>query len=133
MTYQDIAAAAAPYVLIVATALFAWLSAAIVRLINAHVRNATVRGVLERLNTEVSIAVAEVAQTSVATLKGASADRKLTQDEAAGALDEAKSKALAYLGTEGIEALERVLGPVDVEAYVVARIEAAIGKSKGTP
>lgn len=128
--WSEFAATALPYVLIILSAVMAWVSAAVVRLINAHVKNVAVRGTLERLNTEVAIAVTEVAQTTTDALKEAADDGKLTKDEASAALVEAKSKAFAYLGTDGVDALKRVLGPVDVEAYVVSRIEAAIGKSK---
>lgn len=130
---QRLAAAALPYVLIIATALFAWLSAAIVRLINAHVANATVRGVLERVHAEVSTAVAEVAQTTTDALKAGAADSKLTVAEAEAAADAAVSAARAYLGTEGVAAMARVLGPADVEAYIRARVEAEVAARKVQP
>ena len=119
-----------PYILTILAAAMSWASVMVVQFIRTKVKNEQAAAILGRLNTETCTAAQEVWQTYVAAIKEASEDGKLTPEERRQALDEAVKKAKSYLGPKGLETLEKVIGPEDLTAYIVSRIESAIAKGK---
>jgi hypothetical protein len=116
-------------------AALSWLSLQIATFIKARVRSERLRGVLERVDDAVFVAVREVEQVFVSSLKSASADGALTPDERKSAKEAAVAAARSYLGAKGLVELARVLGiPLeDVERVVSARVEAAVYNLRAQP
>jgi hypothetical protein len=76
----------------------------------------------------INTAVLETNQTLVNNLKTASADRNLTTEETKIALQQTYNKAKILIGEQTYAELNTVVP--DVEAWILANIEATIAKSK---
>jgi hypothetical protein len=99
-------------------------------LIDAHVHNARVRGLLDRVYDFVAQEVGALAQTVVPAAKAALADGKLSSTEAKTIRDLAVHRVKANLGPDGVRALAQLLGPRDVDAFLVSAVEAAVPDTK---
>lgn len=113
-------------------ALIGWLSLKLAALIKAKTDNAYVQGVLLRLNDAVWVAVREVEQTLVATLKATEANGKLTETARMNAKSAAIATIKEHLGPKGLAELAEVLGLTGqaVDAFLGKRVEAAVNASK---
>lgn len=109
------------------SALAAWLTTSLKRLIDARVaavKNEAAKAILERVATAAHRAVAATSQTFVDAVRERSADGKLTRTEANEALKLAMGAVWAELGEAGRAELGRVTGnPTQV---VADAIEAAV-------
>jgi len=114
-------------------ALLSWGFAELARLIRARVRNEYARGALERLNDAVSTVVKEQTQTTIADLKEAASDGKITKLEAIEIRDKAAARIRTYLGTKAVKDLEGVFDRDMIEEIIKAKIEAAIHDMKALP
>ena len=117
-------AALSPVVL----AALSWLSFQIAAFINTRVKNEKRRAALQRLDEAVFVAVREVEQVLVVSLKNASVDGALTQAERAEVKGAAANAVRAYLGAKGWSELGSLLGLSDdeLERVLAARVEAAV-------
>jgi hypothetical protein len=93
------------------------------------------QSVLDQLEDVVDTAVAAVQQVTVDALKAAAADGHLTAEEKARAFAEALTQVKLVLGTKGLATLQAALqaGQEALEAYLRAKIEAAVAAQKVTP
>lgn len=93
------------------------------------------QSVLDQLEDAVDTAVAAVQQVTVDALKKAAADGKLTDEEKAAAFAEALAQVKLILGTKGLATLQAALqaGQEALEAFLRAKIEAAVAAQKVTP
>ncbi|HEX2873071.1 MAG TPA: hypothetical protein VHP33_17535 [Polyangiaceae bacterium] len=116
-------------------AALSWLSLQVAAFIKTRVQNDRLRGVLERVDDAVLVAVREIEQVYVSRLKNASADGELTADERKDAKDAAVTAARSYLGVRGLVELGKVLGISidDVDRVVSARVEAAVYNLRAQP
>ena len=109
-------------------AAISWIAAKVGQLINAHVKNEYLRGVLMRLDDAVLSVVREVHQVTVAAIKEASVDGRLPP----GARETVKNAAVAriqsYLGRKGLAEVARVLGLnlEGVDRLIGTKVEAAV-------
>jgi hypothetical protein len=116
-------------------AAFSWLSFQLAAYLNARVKNEKHRAALRRLDETVFVAVREVEQRLVATLKTASADGTLTQAEGAEVKSAASNAVRAYLGVKGWLELSSALGlsEHELEGVLAARVEAAVYDLRAHP
>jgi hypothetical protein len=116
-------------------AALSWLSLQVAAFINTRVRNERLRGVLDRVDDAVLVAVREIEQVFVSRLKNASAGGELTADERKDAKEAAVAAARSYLGARGLVELGKVLGISldDVDRVVSARVEAAVYNLRAQP
>lgn len=116
-------------------AALSWLSLRVAALINAKVHNERLHGILTRLDDAVAMAVREVEQVFVSTLRTASGDGDLTAEERQQAKDAALQAARSYLGERGLAELCKVLGLTYDEAHRVlaARVESAVYNLRAHP
>lgn len=116
-------------------AAFSWLSFQIAAYVNARVKNEKHRAALRRLDETVFVAVREVEQRLVASLKTASADGTLTPAEGADVKNAASSAVRAYLGAKGWLELGTDLGlsEHELERVLAARVEAAVYDLRAHP
>ena len=132
--WGDLLTQALPVISAGVLAALAWLSALVGRLLVARLQAGYARDVLGRLNAAAYAVVARLEQRTVAAIREAAADGKLTPDEQVGiqrtALDELKS----YVGPKGLAEVARILiGPgVPVDQYLGAKIEEAVVALKAT-
>lgn len=103
--------------------LLGWLFALVRQLILAHVKNATISGILTRLDSYVEAQVRAVAQTYVDALKTSGAWNAAT---AAQANAQALAQLKANLGAQGIADLAGIVGVSNVEAFLTSKIEAQV-------
>lgn len=96
------------------------------RLVLAHVKNATVNGVVGRALSEIGDAVLLVGHTYVDDLKAASADGSLTPEEAARAKSDAIDVAKKNIGAAGLAKLAKVLGVDDLDHWLETKVESAV-------
>src|SRR6478736_133089 len=82
-------------------AAFSWLSFQIAAYVSARVKNEKHRAALRRLDETVFVAVREVEQVLVASLKTGRADGTLTQAERIEVKSAAAKAVRAYLGAKG--------------------------------
>ena len=105
-----------------------WIAAKLGQLINAHVKNEYLRGVLVRLDDTVLSVVREVHQVTVAAIKEASVDGRLPPGARETVKNAAVAKIQSYLGRKGLAEVARVLG-LDLEGVgrlIGTRVEAAV-------
>ena len=112
-------------------AAFSWLSFQIAAYVSARVKNEKHRVALRRLDETVLVAVREVEQVLVVSLKTASADGTLTQAERADVKSAASNAVRAYLGAKGW--LELGLAEHELERVLAARVEAAVYDLRSHP
>jgi hypothetical protein len=113
--------------------LLAWLAARLAAYIHAKTQNATLEGILIRLDDAIFGAIREVMMTGVDAAKQAATDGKLPPEIAQRAKLAAVERVKRYLGAEGIALLEKVLGlagPDASSAYIGTRVEAAVHQVK---
>ena len=96
--------------------------------IEANVSNERAKTYLNLATNTVTEVVESLNQTTVAAIKKASADGKLTEEEALAIKDEAIQKTLKLLTDEAKEAICTVFG--DLEEYLDILVESAVSKSK---
>lgn len=108
----------------------------IIRLTNAKVaeiaaktKDARLKAVIADVGSAVATAVDSLAQTTVESLKAASADGKLTADDAKSILNQAATKAETMLTADTIAFVQEQ--SKDVGEYLVDKIEAYIASKKG--
>jgi hypothetical protein len=109
-------------------AALSWLSVRGAQLINAHVGNLYLRGVLLRLDNAVFAAVKEVQLVTVDAIKSSAKDGKLTADERIQVKQTAVGAVKSHLGAEGLAELAKILG-LDADAvdrFVSSHVEAAV-------
>jgi len=116
-------------------AAFSWLSFQIAAYVSARVKNEKHRVALRRLDETVLVAVREVEQVLVVSLKSASADGTLTQAERADVKSAASNAVRAYLGAKGWLELGMALGLAEheLERALAARVEAAVYDLRSHP
>src|SRR4051812_45930444 len=116
-------------------AAFSWLSFQIAAYVSARVKNEKHRAALRRLDETVFVAVREVEQVLVASLKTASADGTLTQAERADVKNAAANAVRAYLGARGWLELGSALAlsEHELERVLAARVEAAVYDLRAHP
>lgn len=93
---------------------------AIKNYIKTKIKNEKFEKYIEQANDAVFIAVAEVMQTFVTTMKDKG---EWNEDNAKKAFELAKYKAIEIIGAEALSALPEVVG--DLTAWLTAKIEAA--------
>jgi hypothetical protein len=95
----------------------------LLQLIDARVRNETMRGILERLDQTALAVVSEVQQTVVDHL-----DAKAPKDSLLQARNAALLNLRALLGTKGLDEMKRILGlsEQDVEKLLITQIESKV-------
>jgi hypothetical protein len=121
-----------PVVGTVLTAAITWGGAKLVTFIQAKTKNEFLKGALVRLEQAVQTAVLEVQQTYVEYVKAASADGKLTFEEAREAKARAILAAKTYLGRKGLLELAKVLGFTDgaLDLFLGGKVEAMVAGVK---
>jgi hypothetical protein len=105
-----------------------WLSVRGAQLINAHVGNLYLRGVLLRLDNAVFAAVKEVQLLTVDAIKASAKDGRLSADERVQVKQAAVGAVKSHLGDKGLAELARILG-LDTDAtdrFVASHVEAAV-------
>lgn len=115
--------------LIVETALLpilAWGVAELTKYLSSKIKNETAEKYVNFAVEAVHSAVKETAQTYVSTLKKSG---EWNDETARIALDNAKAIAIITMGSAAQEAISELTG--DVDAWLEARIEAAIYEMKG--
>lgn len=96
-----------------------------------QVKSEYARSIINRAAEAVQRAVQATNQTFADDLRLASADGKLTKEEAAQAFSRARSTAMRLMGDELRIELERILGGSDqVSGWMSGQIEAAVGFEK---
>ncbi len=105
-----------------------WVGKKVADLIQAHVKNAYLRGTLIRLDYAAVNAVKEVEQTTAKAAREAAADGKISEQDVDRIKAAALSSAKAYLGKKGLGEVLGVLGLGEAEAHQVigGRIESAV-------
>ena len=116
--------AASLMTLAVGIVLTSWLDAKKQK-VQADKKSAELAGVLGKAEDAVNTAVGAVNQTIVSGTKGTDA---WTDDKKAEAYETAATTAMNMLGESGAAALEQAVG--SVEAWLKAKIEAAVGEAK---
>ena len=116
-------------------AAFSWLSVQIAAYIDARVRNEKIRAALRRLDDGVFVAVREVEQVLVVSLKTASADGALNPEERIHVKTAAAQAVRSYFGSKGWLELGLVLGlsEPELERMLSARVEAAVYELRSQP
>lgn len=116
-------------------AAFSWLSFQVASYVSARVKNERHRAALHRLDETVVVAVREVEQVLVLSLKSASSDGALTQAERADVKTAAANAVRAYLGAKGWIELGVALGlsELELERLLAARVEAAVYDLRAHP
>lgn len=107
------------------TAVIPWITYHLLGLIS----NAKVKDIITRALQEIGAAVLAVGQTFVSSCKAASADGKLTEDEAKKALSLAINQAKTNMGPL-LNSLVKVLLGVDVDAWIASKAETALASFK---
>jgi hypothetical protein len=107
-------------------ALFTYL----VKLINAKVKNETLRNVLARVTLAVGAAVKATAQTYSDALKAASADGTLTPDEQRDAAAKALEKAKSYISLTEVAKAFGLSGAAAAESFLADQVESAVKDMK---
>lgn len=126
-TVSDFAAEVAPAVGTLAMAAVTWLCVKASAWVHARTKNVLVTGFMDRLSTEVQSAVAAADQLAVADIKAASVNGRLTATDAAKVKADVLAQIKANLGGDaGVAKATKILGVTDIEAYISARIEAAV-------
>lgn len=121
---SQIVVAVSPLVLSILT----WLCAELARLINAKVKDANTRNILNRLDDSVFMVVRELEQVMVEKLKAANADGKLTDQEVADIKKAALDNLFKYMGAE-VNNLPKMLGlesDTALREFIKGRIEAGL-------
>lgn len=101
--------------------------------IRAKVGNELAQRALLGLTNGAETVVAELAQTTVAALKEAAGDGKLTAEEVEDIRREALGKLKSYLGPKGLSLIMDMLGTKDaktVDRFLLATIEAEVDLRK---
>jgi hypothetical protein len=114
----------------VVTILLAWLSTFITRWIRAKVHNEYIAGALLRLHDAVVTAVKAVDQTMVDELRDASADGKISSEEAERLKAAAVEAVKAYIGQKGMTELRRIFDSKAIERLIEDKIEAFLSERK---
>jgi hypothetical protein len=116
-------------------AAFSWLSLQLAGYVSARVKNEKHRAALRRLDETVLVAVREVEQVLVVSLKTASADGTLTQAERGEVKNAAANAVRVYLGAKGWLELGIALGlsTHELERVLSARVEAAVYDLRSHP
>jgi len=125
-TISQYLVAAAPYVGTLFLAAFTWLAAHARNWLAAHTKNALVKGILDRLSSEVYNVIQNFEQTAVSVLKAKNGG-VLTVDDARAI----KAKELAMIkgnlgGDQWITTAQKILGVEDIQTLLESRIEAAV-------
>ena len=131
--WRDFFSALLSAMLPLALAGVAWASKKLADLINAHVKNAQVSGILSRLNSHATAIVQEAMQTTVDSAKMAAVDGKLPVDVAKSALSSAVENLKGHLGEKGLAEVESVLGIEagdDLNKFLITTIEAKVRELK---
>lgn len=110
--------------------LLALAAATLVGLIRKHISNAYVKGLLERLDAAVFTAVNATEQTFVSNLRSGAIDGKLSAADAAKAKDMAIAQAKQLLGENAVAQLSKVFDASTVQAWLDAKVEAAVRDAK---
>lgn len=136
MTWNDIVLQLVQALMPVIAALFVALLGYLVTFISKHqekIRNDILRESLGAAIAEAHIvgrdAILYTQQTLVDKLKEAAEDGKLTKEEAAQALAEAKDYFIAHLSTRSKNILAEALGPIN--EWLESFLEAKLGEYKG--
>ena len=136
MTWNDIVMQLIQALMPVIAALFVALLGYLVTFISKHqekIRNDILRESLGAAIAEAHIvgrdAILYTQQTLVDKLKEAAEDGKLTKEEAAQALAEAKAYFIAHLSTRSKNILAEALGPIN--EWLESFLEAKLGEYKG--
>ena len=114
-------------------ALSAWVASELSRWLRTRIRNEQVQAATDRALHVTEVAVAEVAQTFVSSLKEHALDGKLSKEEAQIAVSQAVAIAKTHLGERGVQEVKQVLGfnsDNDLVKYLVSLIEAQISSVK---
>jgi len=101
--------------------------------IQAKVDNATLEGILVRLNSAAFSAVTEVYQSTAEALKAGAADGKLSDEDKARVKQTAIDSVKSYLGPKGIEVLMAVMGlksESELDKAIGGKVEGAIYQLK---
>ena len=123
---SEIAAQLLPVVAAVLASLVAALGAAALRWLKLKLEGDCAKGVLERVEKLALPAVAEQWQTTVADLKEAASDGKLTKAEAADALEAARARVRQGLGRSGLKTAEKIFGREELEKIIRTKLEASV-------
>lgn len=105
-----------------------WLSTELARLINAKVKDANTRNILNRMDDTAFMIIRELEQSVVTNLKDKNEDGKLTPEEIADIQKKAMDKLFTYMGNE-INGASKVLGlsnDTALREFIRGRIEAAL-------
>lgn len=117
-------------------ALSKYLAPMLHKLIDAKVGNKKVARVLHLAWDAIWTAVKNTGQTFVEDIKAGRSDGKLTDGEKQQALHKARDMAKRQLGEQGVNLVKEVLGiesDGDLDDWLDAKIEAAVGDSKRDP
>jgi hypothetical protein len=115
----------------VVTALVAWASASVKRLIDAKVSNTRAAGVMTRLNDAVWAAVLETQQTLRPILQAKAQDGKLSLEDGAELAKIACARARQLLGPVGWTELVRLVGGEEEATVAIrAHIEGQVLEAK---
>jgi hypothetical protein len=106
--------------------LVAWALAMAAKWLREKANNETATTVIALVEDAVTYAVREAEQTLVEDLKAKREDGKLTDDEKRDALQSALTAAKRALGEKGLASLEKLLGAIDVDKFLISRIEGEV-------
>lgn len=124
--WSELAAKVAPALIdILATAVVA-LVAYCVQFLRAQTHSVYAQSAFVRLNDATHAAVREIHQTLRDQVVAATADGKITAEEAHALREAAVRNVKAYLGKQGLDGLKRVVDPEAFEALIRAKVEAAL-------
>lgn len=135
-TLSNFAVSAAPYLGILILSAFTWLTVHASQFLAAHTKNALVKGILDRLSSEVYTVIQNFEQTAVSILKAKNGGVLTFEDAQA-----IKAKEIAMLksnlgGDQWVAEAQKILGVQDIQAFLAARVEAAVlslNNGKPTP
>lgn len=130
LNQQTVMAQSFEALLPVLTLLLTWGSAELARFIRLKIKNETAAAALVRLNDAVSVAVGEVGQTLVPVARQITRDGSISPEEAERLKEVALAKVHKILNQRGVTEVQKVLQIDDFNAWVEAKIEAAIAAEK---
>lgn len=124
-----------PAAFTVLASLVTWGGARLITYIDAHTKNVQIAGILSRLTSAVQTVVLDVNGTVRADVVAASADGKITSDEAAKIKAHALARVKEHLGVRGLAELTSILGiaPTTIDSFLGSHLEAALEGSKAPP
>jgi hypothetical protein len=112
----------------VLVAALSWGSLELVRWLRAKTKSTYLQGLLDRVNDTVMTAVKSAEQVTVAALRAANADGRITDEEKAAVKAKVLEEVKSHLGPRGLAEIGKILGLDDgaLASLLGSKVEAAV-------